>query len=231
MKRRILLIICIVLCVPLLCSGVFGAGHYYGQWQMDAARADVLEVATLLGYEPSAHLFDSVEGRNASLVNGSRHCVTTLLYTTPLAASVFTSRLAQLPWKAVDQADSIVAWDELYMSIDLTVKGVRLQDFDDSNLEFLRKRHGTWDVRDRRMRIFYFDVSTLDFPLEHNGQPFTKNVVGIYEDRGVFPVWIFCPVAFNLEPNLVMAIHPSFQAQGCALMARSARQHRASGAV
>ena len=202
MKRRILLISCIVLSIPLVCIGVFVAGHYYGQWQMDTARAEVLEVATMLGYEPSAHLFDSVEGRNASLVDGSRHCVTTMLYTTPLAASVFTSapRSNCLGRQWIRRTRSI-AWDELYMSIDLTVKGVRLQDFDDSNLEFLRKRHGTWDVRDKRMRIFYFDVSTLDFPLEHNGQPFTKNVVGIYEDRGVFPVWIFCPVTFNLEPN------------------------------
>ena len=100
----------------------------------------------------------------------------------------------------MDQADSIVAWGELYMSIDLMVKGVHLQDFDGSNLEFLRKRHGTWDVRDKRMRIFYFDVSTLDFPLEYNGQPFTKNVVGIYQYRGDFPIWIYCPVESNLEP-------------------------------
>jgi hypothetical protein len=49
-------IVLILLCIPLLCSGVFVAGHYYGQWQMDTARADLLEVATMLGYEPSAQL-------------------------------------------------------------------------------------------------------------------------------------------------------------------------------
>lgn len=200
MKRRILLIIFIVLSIPLLCIGVLVAGRYYGQWQMDTARAEVLEVATMLGYEPSAHLFDSVQQRNSNLVTGSRDCVTTLLCTTLLTASEFTQRLEQLAWKSVDQADSIVAWGELYMSIDLMVKGVHLQDFDGSNLEFLRKRHGTWDVRDKRMRIFYFDVSTLDFPLEYNGQPFTKNVVGIYQYRGDFPIWIYCPVESNLEP-------------------------------
>lgn len=199
--KRYYLAIAITLSIPLICIGTFVFGHYYGQWQMDTARAEVLEVATLLGYEPSAHLFDSVEGRNASLVDGSRHCVTTLLYTTPLTASEFSTRLEQLPWESVDQGGSIVAWDELYMSIYLMVNGVRLQDYDGSNLEFLRKRHGTWDVRDKGMRIFYFDVSALDFPLEYNGKPFTKSVVGIYKDRDVFPIWIYCPVQRNLVTN------------------------------
>ncbi len=201
MKRRILLIICIVLCVPLLCSGVFVAGHYYGQWQMDAARADVLEVATLLGYEPSAHLFDSVQQRNTNLVTGSRDCVTTLLYTTPLTASEFTWQLEQLPWKSVGYDGSINAWAELYMSIDLTVNGAHLQGYSDYNLEFIRKRHGSWAVRDKGILIYFFDLSTLDLPLEYNGQPFTTNVVGIYRYRGDFPVWIYCPVERNLEPN------------------------------
>jgi hypothetical protein len=193
MKRRYLAI-AITVSVPLICIGTFVFGHYYGQWRMDTARVEVLEVATMLGYEPSAHLFDSVQQRNANLVNGSRDCVTTLLYTTSLTASEFARRLEQLPWESVGYDGSINAWAELYMSIDLAVNKDHLQDYSDYNLEFIGKRHGTWDVRGKGMRIFYFDLATLDLPLEYNGKTFTKNVVGIYKYRSDFPIWIYCPV-------------------------------------
>ena len=199
-SHRVLLIICIVLSVPLLCIGVFAAGHYYGQWQMDAARADVLEVATMLGYEPSAHLFDSVEGRNASLVDGSRDCVTILLYTTPLTASEFTQRLKQLPWQSVDKAP-VDDWSELYMSIDLTVNGVHRDEDPEYGLAFIGRDHRNWDIKSKALRIYYYDLSVLGFPLAYDGKPFTKSVVRISVSPGNFPVWVYCPVERNLAPN------------------------------
>ena len=198
--KRYYLAVAIVLSIPLICIGTFVFGYYDGQWQMNTARAEVLNVATLLGYEPSAHLFDSVEGRNASLVDASRDCVTIVLYTTPLTAGEFTQRLKQLPWQSVDKAP-VDDWSELYMSIDLTVNGVHRDEDPEFALAFIGKDHRNWDIESKAMRIYFYDPSVLGFPLEYDGKPFTTNVVRISISRGNFPVWIHCPVQRNTWTN------------------------------
>jgi hypothetical protein len=192
----------ILLGIPLLCIGTFVFGHYYGQWRMETARTEMFELAAMLGYEPAAHLLDSVESSNASLVDGSRRCAATLLYTTPLSVEEFVEQLNQLPWKGVDYTGRFNDWSTLYMAVDLTVNGLRYEDdWAAYANKFIGVHHRIWGLEGKSVHIYFYDITALGVQLERQGQPFTQNVVYVRVSRGVFPIWLNCPTQFNRETS------------------------------
>ncbi len=193
----------VLLGIPLLCIGVFVFGAYYGQWRMDTARAEMFELAGMLGYEPAAHLYDSVQVSNVSIVGGSRRCAATLLYTTQMNKAEFEQQLQQLPWSRVEHTGQYNDWYSLYASLGLTIGGLRYDDRPyEYNGMFMGKYHRSWGLEGKSVRIHFYNVPSLGFPLEYEGQPFTQSVVYISVSRGVFPIWLNCPTQFNREPSV-----------------------------
>lgn len=206
MKRRykvLGILLGILLGIPLLCIGMFVFGAYYGQWRMDTAHTEMFELAEMLGYEPAAHLYDSVEESNVSIVDGSRRCAATLLYTTQMNEDEFEQQLQQLPWRSAEDAGSFNDWYSLYTPLGLTIGGLR---YDDRSYEyngmFMGKYHRSWGLEGKSVRIYFYDVPSLGFPLEYKGQSFTQYVIYVRVSRGVFPIWQSCPTQYNREPGV-----------------------------
>jgi hypothetical protein len=183
----------------LLVVLLFVGGRVYGQWRMAQVTQELDALARDLGYTPGAHLHHRIAVRDVNIISGSAYCEVKLYYTTSMNAAEFTERLNQLLPETESTGRVEGNNTNLYTLLDLTMNGIETWKWQNlSAREPMSVYH--WPLSDRNAELY--ETMYLSGAVEYKGNRIKGNVVRLFTNGGVFPIWMQCPATFNDTPDV-----------------------------
>ena len=179
---------------------IFALGNVYAQVRMAQVTQDLASLARELGYTPDAHLHHRITVRDVSIITGSAYCVAKLYYSTPMKLTEFTERLNQLEpeTKELRLQNMILGLSGLVPS--LTVHGTNSQTSPPTSRREPPMMY-RWPLdKGYEINIEFYDTTNFNTAVKHEGKQVKGNIVQIYAEGGIFPIWVHCPATFSDAP-------------------------------
>ncbi len=208
----------LVLFVVLL----FVGGSAYGRWHMDRVDQGLFQLAAQLGYTPERFIRHQVKSRDVNIVTGSAYCASELYFLTPMRVDEFGRRLDEVVPEPTVQL--YVALPDpnthLYSSLHLTANGVDLSRLENWGLQTpMSSYHGSQLKTEHNLNINFYVTKNISPTLAYGDQPIAGNLVRLYQEGGVFPIWVTCPGrTTDTPPSAVMDLVHDTEAAGSVAM-------------
>jgi hypothetical protein len=171
-------------------------GNVYGVVRMEWARLKLYYVAYQLDYTSAHYLYSTVEEGAFNMVTGGIYFNIVLYYTTPMTATAYRERLAQIDPSVFDRN---MSGDYVGREVGITSLPRADENHDQSQARraIQPPSPGRWRMPSYDVTIDFQTLSPQEYRVEYKGRTITDNVAkltvgGVYLERwfmlGVF-VW------------------------------------------
>ena len=171
---------------------IFVLGNIYAQVRMAQVTWEMVSLARELGYTSGTHLHHEMKMRDTNIVSGSSYCVAKLYYITSMSVAEFTERLNWvLPetkgTRRVEENNTT-----LYTILELKVNGMETWGGQNFSARVPMSMYH-WPLFDSDIEpIFFYDTVDLPAIMEYKGNRLKGNIVEMYTNGGLFPIWTPC---------------------------------------
>ncbi len=194
----------IVAGLVLLVVLLFVGGSAYGRWRMDQVDQGLFQLAAQLGYTPERFIRHQVKSRDVNIVTGSAYRTSELYFLTPMSVDEFGHRLNEVVPETTGQMYVALPNPNthLYSSLHLTANGVDVSRLENWDLQTpMSSYHWSQHKKEHNLYIDFYATMNISPTLAYGERPIAENLVRLYQEGGVFPIWVTSPGKTAVQPG------------------------------